>query len=257
MLRASGINFQHIATLLEAFLFHLVNQDIAFMRTLVESISGIRGIFGAGLDAQVLVRYALAFGSWCQRNPEKWPHCVVVGRDARVSGEICSQIVTATLRSLGINVVDAGFAPTPTVAMGVLFERAQGGVVLSASHNPENWNALKLLNEKSEFLSPEEGRHIMALAQRGEAPLNEAAVIGTYEKKDFIDPHIESILSLPFCNPKEVAKREYTVVVDGINSVGAIALPRLLERLGVRNVHVLNGEVNGRFAHPLNRFLNT
>lgn len=220
------------------------------MRTLIESVSGIRGIFGAGLDAQVLVRYALAFGAWCHRRNRESIGRVVVGRDARISGEVCAQIVTATLRTLGIDVIDAGLACTPTVAMAVLFEKAMGGVILSASHNPEQWNALKLLNEKSEFLSPDEGLHVQRLAKRQEAPAHADVTIGSYRTTDYTDRHIDSILALDFCDREVIARRDFSVVVDGINSVGAIALPRLLKRLGVRRVHVINGEVNGRFAHP-------
>ena len=220
------------------------------MRTLIESLSGIRGIFGAGLDARVLVNYALAFGSWCRRRTQDSAYKVVIGRDARVSGEICAQIVTATLRSLGINVVDAGLACTPTVAMGVLFEQAHGGIILSASHNPAQWNALKLLNEKSEFLSPEEGLEVQTLARRNEAPLHQDIPIGSYQAKEFTERHIDAILDLGFIDPEAIARKDFSVVIDGINSVGAIGLPRLVDRLGVKRVHLVNGEVNGRFAHP-------
>ena len=220
------------------------------MHTLIESVSGIRGIFGAGLDAGVLVRYSLAFGTWCRQRGGEADCTVVVGRDARVSGEICAQIVTATLRSLGINVVDAGLACTPTVAMGVLIERAQGGIILSASHNPEQWNALKLLNAKSEFLSPEEGLELQRMARQMEPPSHADIPIGSYRQRDYTVPHIDAICALDFCDTDAIAKRDFSMVVDGINSVGAIALPRLLERLGVKRVHVINGDVSGRFAHP-------
>ena len=220
------------------------------MRTLIESVSGIRGIFGAGLDAHVLVRYALAYGLWCRRRARNDTCVVVVGRDARVSGEICAQIVIATLRSLGIHVIDAGLACTPTVAMGVLFAKAQGGIILSASHNPEQWNALKLLNEKSEFLAPEDVLQIQKMAQHPEPPVHTDIPIGSYEQRDFTGAHIEAICALDFCDADIIAEQGFSVVVDGINSVGALALPRLLERLGVRNVSVINGDVNGKFAHP-------
>lgn len=220
------------------------------MRTLIESISGIRGIYGAGLDALVLVRYSLAFGEFCLNQTEQLPKCVVVGRDARVSGDICAQIVMATLRSLGINVIDAGLVPTPTVAMAVLFEKARGGIVLSASHNPEEWNALKLLNQKSEFLSPEEGKMVMELAQSNEAPLHQAVQPGSLSTQDYISKHIDAIRNLPYCVPDTVGAMGYTVVVDGINSVGALAIPPLLKRLGINDVRLINGEVTGQFAHP-------
>ena len=220
------------------------------MQTLIESISGIRGIYGAGLDALVLVRYSLAFGTFCLNQMSHLPRRIVVGRDARVSGEVCTQIVIGTLRSLGIEVVDAGLVPTPTVAMAVLLEEARGGIVLSASHNPEEWNALKLLNEKSEFLSPEEGRIVMELAQKTQPPTHHKIQPGTLRTGDYIPKHIDAILDLPYCHPDAIEALKYTVVVDGINSVGALAIPALLQRLGVRDIKLINGEMTGRFAHP-------
>jgi len=220
------------------------------MRTLIESISGIRGIYGAGLDALVLVRYSLAFGTFCLNQSNHLPKRVVVGRDARVSGEVCTQIVVGTLRSLGIEVIDAGLVPTPTVAMAVLFEQARGGIILSASHNPEEWNALKLLNEKSEFLSPEEGQVVMDLARNTEAPDHLNIQPGLMRTGDYIPRHINAILDLPYCQPNTIESLDYTIVVDGINSVGALAIPPLLKRLGVQNIRLINGELTGRFAHP-------
>ncbi len=217
---------------------------------LIESISGVRGIYGAGLDALVLVRYSLAFGQFCLNQSKDLPLRVVVGRDARVSGEVCMQIVVSTLRSLGIEVIDAGLAPTPTVAMAVLFERARGGIVLSASHNPEEWNALKLLNHKSEFLSPEEGAAVMAMARHPEPPMHQDVVPGVARTGEYLDRHVDAILDLPYCQPDAISSVRYTVVVDGINSVGALAMPHLLKRLGVGNIKLINGNVTGRFAHP-------
>ncbi|MCY4160069.1 MAG: phosphoglucosamine mutase [Bacteroidetes bacterium] len=220
------------------------------MPTLIESISGIRGIYGAGLDALVLVRYTLAFGTFCLNRSNHLPRRVIVGRDARVSGEVCTQIAIGTLRSLGIEVIDAGLAPTPTVAMAVLFEEARGGIILSASHNPEEWNALKLLNEKSEFLSPEEGQIVMDLAQKAKPPNHQDIQPGTVRAGDYITSHIDAILDLPYCQPDSIAALNYKVVVDGINSVGALAIPPLLKRLGVKEIKLINGDVTGRFAHP-------
>lgn len=231
-------------------LFHCAELFKADMRTLIESISGIRGIYGAGLDALVLVRYSLAFGTFCLNQPNRLPKRIVVGRDARISGEVCSQIVIATLRSLGIEVIDIGLAPTPTVAMAVLFEEARGGIILSASHNPEEWNALKLLNEKSEFLSPEEGQAVMKMARQPEAPIHPEVQPGLLHTNNYIPEHMDAILDLPYCQPAAIQAMEYTVLVDGINSVGALALPPLLTRLGVKEVGLINGEVTGRFAHP-------
>ncbi|MCY4675062.1 MAG: phosphoglucosamine mutase [Bacteroidetes bacterium] len=217
---------------------------------LIESISGVRGIYGAGLDALVLVRYSLAFGQFCLNQPNDFPKRVVVGRDARVSGEVCTQLVVSTLRSLGIEVIDAGLVPTPTVAMAVLFEKARGGIVVSASHNPEEWNALKLLNHKSEILSPEEGAAVMDMARHPETPVHRDIAPGVVRAGEYIDRHVDAILNLPYCQPDTIASMRYTVVVDGINSVGALAMPHLLERLGVGNIKLINGDVTGRFAHP-------
>jgi len=223
-------------------------------KTLIVSISGIRGIFGQGLDAGVLVKYAAAFGTWCRQraNAEGRKPVVVVGRDGRVTGPLCAQIVTATLQSTGCDVIDAGLATTPTVEMAVLAAQAAGGIILSASHNPAEWNALKLLNEKGEFLSPEEGEEVIEIAEAGTAETVMYDAIGSYRQQDYLDHHIEQILALDFIHPEQIAARGFSVVVDGINSVGGVAIPRLLERLGLKqeNIHVLNGEPTGHFAHP-------
>jgi len=218
--------------------------------TLISSISGIRGIFGAGLDATVLARNALSYGQWALERAEHLAPCIVVGRDARVSGEVCAQIVIGTLRSVGLDVIDAGLATTPTVAMGVLEARARGGIILSASHNPGEWNALKLLNEKSEFLSPTEGRQVMEAVDK--PPARHGTRIGSYSQQDFLEGHVEAIAALDFLDTGVIRARRFKVLVDGINSVGGFALPRLLKRIGVRSedIHVINGEPTGRFAHP-------
>lgn len=220
---------------------------------LIVSISGIRGVFGQGLDAAVLVKYAGAYGSWCRRKATAGDAPkVVVGRDGRVTGPLCQQIVMATLQSTGCDVVDAGLATTPTVEMAVLAEEAAGGIILSASHNPAEWNALKLLNEKGEFLSPEEGQEIIDLADAEVLETVGYEHIGSYRQHEFLEQHIDAILALDFIDADVIAERDFKVVVDGINSVGGIALPRLLERLGVQppNIMVLNGEPTGMFAHP-------
>jgi len=223
--------------------------------TLIASISGVRGIVGDGLDPAVLVRYAGAFGTWCRERAQASsapPPLVVVGRDARPSGEACSQIVVGTLRSMGCDVLDVGLASTPTVEMAVLNRGAAGGIILSASHNPEEWNALKLLNEKGEFLTPEQGDTIIARADAGEASPVRAEEMGRYQTQDLLPHHIDAILALDLISPERIAAHNLTVVVDGINSVGGIALPRLLHRLGVaeENVHCLHCDPTGRFAHP-------
>jgi phosphomannomutase len=222
--------------------------------TLIASISGVRGIVGDGLDPTVLVRYAGAFGTWCRERASSSTQrpLVVVGRDARPSGQACSQIVVGTLRSMGCDVLDVGLASTPTVEMAVLDRNAAGGVILSASHNPEEWNALKLLNERGEFLTPEEGETVIARAGAGEASPVPYEEMGDYHTQDLLPHHIDAILALDLISPERIAAQNLTVVVDGINSVGGIALPRLLHRLGVaeENVHCLHCEPTGRFAHP-------
>lgn len=222
-------------------------------KTLMVSISGIRGIFGNGLDPEVLVRFSAAFGTWCKLRADRRGEeaIVVVGRDARLTGPLCSQIVASTLQSTGCHVVDAGLATTPTVEMAVLAERAAGGIVLSASHNPEEWNALKLLNEKGEFLSPDEGATVIAISEKAEARFVSYDQIGSIRTKDYLDYHIDRILDLDFIKPELIQARDFKIVVDGINSVGGIAIPALLKRLGVRPEHItcLNCEPTGRFAH--------
>jgi phosphomannomutase len=221
--------------------------------TLIASISGIRGIFGDGLDPAVLVKYASAYGTWIVRRTKEGGRrpVVVVGRDGRVTGELCARIVASTLQSTGCDVVDAGLATTPTVEMAVLIEQAAGGIILSASHNPAEWNALKLLNERGEFLLPEQGQEVIRIAEAGEARYVSYDRTGSYVQRDFLNVHIERILDLPFIDPAKISARGFKVVVDGINSVGSIAVPALLKRLGVReeDIHLLNGEITGRFAH--------
>jgi phosphomannomutase len=222
--------------------------------TLIASISGIRGIVGDGLDPSVLVRYAGAYGTWCRDRASDLdrPPLVVVGRDARPSGEACAQVVMGTLRGMGCDVLDVGLAATPTVEMAVLQEEAVGGIILSASHNPEEWNALKLLNEKGEFLTPEQGERIIAMADAQESTPVRFGDMGAYETRDALPRHIDAILALDLIDPERIAAQNVSVVVDGINSVGGVALPRLLHRLGVaeEHVHCLNCEPTGRFAHP-------
>lgn len=217
------------------------------------SISGIRGIFGNGLDPSVIVKYASAFGTWCVRrakNEGRTP-AVVVGRDARVTGKICAQLVTATLQSTGCEVLDVGLATTPTVAMAVLHENATGGVILSASHNPAEWNALKLLGTDGEFLRAAEAQQMLEIAE-AEAQLTVPFdQLGSYTEEHYLFKHIQAILDLDFIDPSSIAKRNFRVVVDGINSVGGFAIPALLEDIGVKRdqIVVLNGEPNGLFAH--------
>lgn len=219
-------------------------------QALIVSISGIRGIFGRGLDANVLVRFAAAYGVWCKTKADT--PVVVIGRDARVTGPLCSAIVSSTLRSVGSSVIDAGLASTPTVAMAVIKERAAGGIIISASHNPEEWNALKLLNGRGELLSPDEAEEVIAMAEEARADYVAFDAIGSYSEKSYLSYHIDRILELPFIDPSAIAEQDFRIVVDGINSVGGIAVPALLRRLGIRDEKIVctNCEPTGRFAHP-------
>jgi len=216
---------------------------------LIASVSGIRGVFGDGLDPSALVRYASAFGAWLRQEAEARP-LVVVGRDGRVTGDVCARLVTATLQAAGCDVVDAGLATTPSVAMGVLKHDADGAVILSASHNPAEWNALKLLDRNGEFLGPDEGAEVLALADEDAAAHTVGYEdLGAYQSDDLLPYHVQKILELPYVDPDTIRERGFKVVVDGINSVGAFAIPAMLEALGVEDVEVLNGDVTGHFAH--------
>ena len=216
---------------------------------LIASVSGIRGVFGDGLDPAVLVRYTSAFGAWLRQQAGGTP-LVVVGRDGRVTGDVCARLVTATLQATGCDVVDGGQATTPSVAMGVLKHAASGAVILSASHNPAEWNALKLLDGNGEFLGPDEGAAVLDLAEAGvETHTVGYDDLGSYRTDDLLPYHVQKILDLPYIDPEAIRARRFKVVVDGINSVGAFAIPAMLEALGVDDVEVLNAEVTGRFAH--------
>ena len=222
--------------------------------TLIASISGIRGIFGSGLDPEALVRYAGAYGTWCRRrvgSSGRKP-LVVIGRDARLTGDVCARIVSATLQSTGLDVIDGGLATTPTMGIAVPVQEAVGGIVLSASHNPPEWNALKLLNEKGELLAPEEGAEVLNMAGIGDVDTVAYDRLGGYRQDDFLTDHIDRILALDWIDCGVIGRANWSVVVDAVNSVGGIALPALLKRLGVREDRIicLHGEPTGRFEHP-------
>ncbi|MCC5942535.1 MAG: phosphoglucosamine mutase [Balneolaceae bacterium] len=211
--------------------------------SLMISVSGIRGIFGSHLNPQNLVTFTAAYGTWLDGGT------VVVGRDSRVTGQICEDIVCATLQSVGCNVIKVGIAPTPTVAMGVLKHKADGGIILTASHNPEQWNALKLLNGKSEFLDANQGKAVLEIAEKGDFSYKMFDEIGQISTDDeAIEYHIEKVLELPYIDTEVIKQQKFSVAVDAVNGAGSIALPKLLERLGVR-VHKLHCEPNGIFPH--------
>lgn len=210
---------------------------------LMISVSGIRGIFGSHLNPENLVTFTAAYGTWLKGGT------VVVGRDSRVTGQICEDIVCATLQSVGCDVVKVGIAPTPTVAMGVLKHNAAGGIILTASHNPEQWNALKLLNNKSEFLDADQGSEVLKIAEKEEFSYKMYDQIGSViEDNDAVKSHIDAVLALPYIDVELIKKRAFKVVVDAVNGAGSHALPELLENLGC-SVERLHCTPNGIFPH--------
>jgi len=211
---------------------------------LMVSVSGIRGIFGIDLNPENLSQYAAAFGTWTKGGK------IVVGRDSRVTGELCERVVVSALQSVGCDVVTLGIVPTPTVAMGVLKHKAKGGIILSASHNPAEWNALKLLNGKSEFLDADQGAEVMTIAAKRKIAYKDYRHIGDVTEDDqILDDHIDKILSLPYINTDIIKRKDFTVVVDAVNGAGSQTVPRLLNKLGVRNVNCINCTPNGLFPH--------
>ena len=223
--------------------------------TLIKSISGIRGTIGGapgeGLSPIDIVKFTYAY---CEKMKERLPkpdgerYKIVVGKDARLSGDMVEQLVCGTAISCGVDVVKAGFASTPTTEMAVVFEQADGGIILTASHNPKQWNALKLLNEKGEFLNAEEGAAILECAEKENFVFAAVDDLGVIEEKEFTDAHLDAVLELPTVDVDAVRAAGFKVVVDAVNSVGGIIVPRLLERLGVECVCV-NCEPTGEFAH--------
>jgi phosphomannomutase len=222
--------------------------------TLIKSISGIRGTIGGkpgdALTPIDAVQFAAAYGSWLKLRFPNRKLKVVVGRDARISGEMISQLVTNTLIGLGIDVVQLGLSTTPTVEMAVPYHEANGGIILTASHNPKQWNALKLLNEKGEFISGAEGEHLLAIATRGDFDFADVDDLGRLTNDTTaIDRHIDAILALEDVNISAITSANFSVVVDAVNSTGGIAVPALLRKLGVTNITELYCEPTGHFPH--------
>ena len=208
------------------------------------SVSGIRGIFGTDLTPENIARFTAAFGTWIDGGT------VVVGRDTRVTGPLCEAIVVSVLQSVGCDVIKVGMVPTPTVAMAVLRHEADGAVILSASHNPAEWNALKLLNGKSEFLDAGQGNEVIGLSEKGEFNYQSYEQIGaTKEDAGALAHHIQKIVDLSYIDRDSIAAAGFSVAIDPVNGTGAVALPPLLDALGVESVHRINAEPNGRFAH--------
>jgi phosphomannomutase len=221
--------------------------------TLIKSISGIRGTIGGAIDENLTpldaVKFSAAYGTWLlARNPQK-KLTVVIGRDARISGKMISSLVANTLVGLGINVLDLGLSTTPTVEVAVPMESADGGIILTASHNPKQWNALKLLNEKGEFVNAQDGAEILAFAESEDMKFADVDDLGAYVKNsDYMSKHIDEVLKLDLVNAKAIKEAGFKVVVDAVNSTGGIIIPELLERLGVECIK-LYCEPNGEFPH--------
>ncbi len=222
--------------------------------TLIKSISGIRGTIGGkpgdALTPVDIVKFTSAYATWLIAANSGKQCSVVVGRDARISGAMLSGLVCNTLTGLGIDVIDAGLSTTPTVEMAVVFSKATGGIILTASHNPKQWNALKLLNEKGEFISADDGAKILDIAERGEFSYSDVNHLGKVTVDNtFFARHFEAILALPLVDRKAIEKANFRIVIDCVNSTGGIAVPALLKVLGVKEVIELYCEPNGQFPH--------
>lgn len=219
---------------------------------LIKSISGIRGTIGGkpgnGLSPLDVVKYSTAYAAWIAEQGKGKK--VVIGRDGRISGEMVRNLVTATLQGCGIDVVDLGLSTTPTVEMAVKMEEAAGGIILTASHNPKEWNALKLLNHEGEFLSAEAGQWILDYVNTTEPNYADVNHLGSLKHDDsYIQKHIDTILAHPLVDVEAIKAKNFSVVVDPVNSTGSLSVPQLLRALGVENITVINEEVTGRFAH--------
>ena len=245
---ASAVIHSYFAILkMFRFALHTKQRPVA----LIKSISGIRGTIGGrtgdNLTPVDIVKFSAAYGAWVMKQPGEKK--IVVGRDARISGEMVNNLVCSTLQGLGIHIIDLGLSTTPTVEMAVTAEKASGGIILTASHNPAQWNALKLLNEKGEFISGQDGEEILRIAESEDFEFAQVTKLGKYEKKDgYIQKHIKEILKLPLVDAQAVHSRGFRVVVDAVNSTGGIAVPMLLSALGV-TVKDLYCEPTGHFPH--------
>lgn len=221
--------------------------------TLIKSISGIRGTIGGApgqnLTPPDIVKFAAAYGNWILQQ-HKGNISVVIGRDARLSGKMVSSLVTSTLSALGIDCIDLGLSTTPTVEVAVAELKAQGGIIITASHNPKQWNALKLLNEKGEFISEADGKKLLDIAEKGANAFADVNKLGQItERDDLLKIHIDKILKLPYVDVKAIKAKKLKLVVDAVNSSGGIAVPLLLQALGVTEVVKLHCEPTGHFAH--------
>lgn len=222
--------------------------------SLIKSISGIRGTIGSrpgeGLSPLDIVKFTAAYATFIRKNTTKTSNTIVVGRDARLSGMMVNNIVVGTLMSMGFDVVNIGLATTPTTEIAVVEEGACGGIILTASHNPKQWNALKLLNELGEFLNDAQGKEVLRIAEAEEYEFAEVDNLGhEFTNNTYTRRHIEKVLALDLVDVDAIKEANFTVAVDAVNSVGGIVIPQLLRALGVKNVIELNCEPNGKFAH--------
>ncbi len=222
--------------------------------TLIKSISGIRGTIGGkvndGLTPIDAVKFAAAYGTWLKNRNSSKSLKVVVGRDARLSGQMISDLVISTLVGLGIDVVNLGLSTTPTVEVAVTMENAHGGIILTASHNPKQWNALKLLNEKGEFISGADGEEVLRIAEEESYSFAEVDDLGKVSETDeYLQKHIDAILALPLVDKKAIEAANFSVVVDAVNSTGGIFVPAMLEALGLKNITKMYCEPTGHFPH--------
>mgnify|MGYP003294606805 CR=1 FL=1 len=222
--------------------------------SLVKSISGIRGTIGGrvgeGLNPVDIVRFTAAYATQrIQQRGKDTPLRIVVGRDARISGEMVDLLVTGTLLGMGCDVINIGMASTPTTEIAVIGEQADGGIILTASHNPKQWNALKLLNEKGEFLNDAEGKEVLAIAEREDFSFAEVDALGHITRKDYLPYHVEQVMGLQLVDKEAIEKKNFTVAIDCVNSVGGLAIPAILRALGVKNIIELNCTPNGHFPH--------
>ena len=232
--------------------------------TLIKSISGIRGTIGGrigeGLSPIDIVKFTSGYGDWIKNRSVKNQPKIVVGRDARISGEMVKQIIIGTLLGLGIDVIDLDLATTPTVEIAVPEENADGGIIITASHNPGNWNALKLLHDKGEFLSDKEGKEVVDIAEKGQFVYATVDKLGSLKQDNTYNAkHIEKILNLSLVDQKSIQSADFKVVIDCVNSVGGVILPKLLKALGVKKIIELYCTPNGKFPHnpePLPENLN-
>ena len=221
---------------------------------LIKSISGIRGTIGGkageGLSPLDIVKFTAAYASFIRKSTTKTSNTIVVGRDARISGKMVENIVEGTLTGMGFNVVNIGLATTPTTELAVVWENACGGIIITASHNPKQWNALKLLNEKGEFLSDKEGKEVLAIADSESFSFAEVDSLGSvYINNTCTRHHIDTVLALKLVDVEAIKKANFRVAIDAVNSVGGIAIPQLLKALGVKDIIELNCEPTGQFAH--------